>query len=218
MKFRLVAAAFIALSSAPFAVARDLSPGEILINSIDRLIETYELLITWEYVDGKIFDRYDYFDRPKPHGFDPYVAYILTNKKTGYKRRSLAFLDGNKEPYFRGLDYGHYCDVSVLFVSMEQSTPRYGGMANRSITTYIFRADTFEMLEEFTGTPYDVTRFDSRWVPEVDSIMDERYLVSCLTAGPGHPFAFGLIDRKRLYGPDWCGPGGARCRVAAPVP
>lgn len=218
MKFRLIATAFIALTSTPLAVAHDLSPGEILINSLGSLIETDELLVTWEYVDGEIFDRYDYFDRPRPYGFDPYVAYILTNKKTGYKRRSLAFLDGNKEPYFRGLDYGHYCDVSVLFVSIEQSTPRYGGMASRSITTYIFRADTFEMLEEFDGTPYDVTRFDSRLVPEVDSVMDERYLVSCSPAGRGRPFDFGLIDRKASYGPDWCGPGRARCRVKAPTP
>ena len=149
-------------------------------------------------------------------------CHILTNKRTGNRRRNLVSLNGDNEPYLRDLDYGrycsHYCGVSVLLVTIEQSFPRYGGNAGRWLTTCIFRADTFAMLEEFDGTPCDVTRFDSRRVPEVDSIMGERYLVSCFPAGRGRPFDFGLIDRKRLYGPDWCGPGGARCEVKAPTP
>ena len=47
--------------------------------------------------------------------------------------------------------------------------------------------------------------------------MDERYLVSSLPARRGRPFSFDLIDRKKLYGPDWCGPQGERCRVKAPT-
>ena len=71
------------------------------------------------------------------------------------------------------------------------------------------------MIGEFTGTALDVTPFDSRWKSEVPSFMPERYLVSCFLAGRGRPFDFGLIDRKKLYGPDWCGPQGWRCEVQA---
>ena len=142
-----------------------------------------------------------------------YSTYTLLNKSSGHQRTTLIEIEGGKEPSFENFGYDEYCGVEVLFVTVRRDTPRYGGMAGRWLTTYIFRADTFELLDEFTGTPYDVTRFDSRWVPEVPSYMPERYLVSCFPASRGRPFDFGLIDRKALYGPDWCGPQGERCEV-----
>lgn len=69
------------------------------------------------------------------------------------------------------------------------------------------------MIEEYSGSALDITRLDSREKPEAPSFMSERYLVSCIPEGRGRKFSFGLIDRKALYGPDWCGPGGDRCDI-----
>lgn len=209
--------AILALFVGNTASGHDLRGSDLLIDP-SHSIETGEYLITLDYIPDWLMDReLRHFWPNILEGID-YSTYTLRNKVSGYQKTTLIEIEGGKEPSFEDFGYEEYCGVDVLLVSVKRPTPRYGGNAGRWLTTYIFRADTFEMLEEFTGTPYDVTRFDSRWVPEVDSIMDERYLVSCFPAGRGRPFGFGLIDRKRLYGPDWCGPGRARCRVDAPTP
>ena len=181
----------------------------------ERSIETADLLLTLDFIPSWLIDQeLRHFWPHANHGVD-YSAYTFLNKETGNKRTTLIDIEGGSEPYFEGFSTEEYCGVSMLFITIKREPSRYGG-GTRWINSYIFRTDTFEFVQEFYGTFYDITRFDSRWVPEVDSYMDERFLVSCFPAGRGRPFDFGLIDRKKLYGPDWCGPQGWRCRVNAP--
>ena len=209
--------AAVSLMVATIAAGHDLRGGDVFM-APSNAIETSEFFVTFDYSDGSSIKVAPWIDREGFIGDAEFGVYILKNKQSGLQGQYEFILDGGFKPSLEGINEDDYCGVDMLLVTVQRDTPRYGGSASRWLTTYIFRADTFEMLEEFTGTAYDVARFDSRWVPEVDSIMEERYFVSCLAAGRGHPFAFGLIDRKRLYGPDWCRPGNARCEVRAPSP
>ncbi len=218
MKWNPILLAFLIWAGVSIGAAHELDPGDMFILPFRNTIETDRYSISLDFIpDWEIDQDIRKFLPKLQHGLD-YSAYTLRNKDTGFQRTTLIEVEGGKEPWFKGVETGKYCSVKVILFFVQRDTPRYGGSLSRWLTTYIFRADTFEMLEEFDGTPYDVTRFDSRWVPEVDSIMDERYLVSCFPAGRGRVFSFGLLDRERLYGPDWCGPGRARCRVDAPTP
>ena len=197
--------------------SHEMDSGEVLINPYDRYIDTRDFLVTFDHSDGKTIKVASWIDREAFLNEAEFGIFLLLDKKTGYRGQYEIILDGGFEPRLLGIETEDYCGVEVILVFVQRAAPRYGGSLSRWLTTYIFRADTFEMLEEYSGTPYDITRFDSRVVPEVDSIMDERFLVSCFPAGRGRPFDFGLIDRKRLYGHDWCGPSGRRCRVLAPT-
>ena len=195
------------------STSHDIGTGDILISSSDDYIETDEYWINLGHLPSwKIALEIRNF-LPELYPGWSYSIYTLKSKITGFQRSTLIEIQGNFEPHFYGFDETEYCGQDLLLVFVRRDTPRYGGALSRWLTTYIFRADTFELLAEFDGTPYDVTRFDNRVKPEVPSSMDERYLVSCIPEGRGRKFSFGLIDRKALYGPDWCGPGGERCRV-----
>lgn len=197
--------------------ARELEIGDIVVNSFRGTVETNDYTVTLDYIPNWVIERdVRKFRSDLWQGWD-YTSYTLRNKATSYQKTALIPADGGKEPRFRGIETEEYCGVKVLLVFVQRDTPRYGGALSRWLTTYVFRADTFALLAEYDGTPYDITRFDNRFVPEVDSIMDERYLVSCFPEGRGRPFDFGLIDRKKLYGPDWCGPQSQRCRIKAPT-
>ena len=195
--------------------SHDLADGQSVIDP-ERTIQIGKYVIKFDITNGSLIKIPPSLDRESYLKDAEFGVFFLTNKETGYHARYDFILDGSFAPSFQVITSSEYCGVSVLMVTVKRSTPRYGGGASRWLTTYVFRADTFEMLTDFDGTVFDVTRFDSRWVPEVDSVMDERYLVSCFPAGRHRPFDFGLIDRKALYGPDWCGPQGWRCRVNAP--
>ena len=142
-----------------------------------------------------------------------YGEISLTKKANGYQKTTLVELDGEFELYFRDFDQKEYCGQEDLFVTTWRDTPRYGGALDPWLTIYAFNADTFEKLAEVDAPNTDITEVESGFIPESPSFMAQRYLVSCLPAERGHPFSFGLIDRKALYGPDWCGPGGTRCEV-----
>ena len=197
--------------------AHELDIGDTVVNLFRDTVETGEYAVSLDFIPAwKIDGDIRKFRPDLWQGWD-YSAYTLRNNMTAYQKTTLIAADGGKEPWFMGIEAEDYCGVEVTLVFVQRSTPRYGGPLSRWLTTYIVRADTFEMLAEYDGTPYEITRFDSRVVPEVDSTMDERYLVSCFPEGRGRAFDFGLIDRKKHYGPDWCGPERARCRVAAPA-
>jgi hypothetical protein len=197
-------------------MGHDLGGGDSLVDP-SGFVETARYLVQYESSDGALAELPRWADRESYLKEEELGDFLFADKDTSKQGRYDFVLDGGKEPWFRGIENEDYCGVEVLLVFVQRDMPRYGGMLGRWLTTYSFRADTFEFLKEYDGTPYDITRFDSRVVPEVDSIMDERYLVSCLPAGRERPFSFGLIDRERLYGPDWCGPKGERCRVKAPT-
>lgn len=205
-----LAALFIAISQAR---GHELGIGETFI-SLD-FVENSQYSVQFDYSDGSLIKVAPWLDRDAFLRDATFGAFFLSSKEAGFKGRYDFILDGAFKPWFLGLETAYYCDVKVLLVFVQRDMPRYGGMLDHWLTTFIFRADTFEFLADYDGTPYDITRFDSRYVPEVDSIMDERYLVSCFPEGRGRAFDFGLIDRKKLYGPDWCGPQGDRCRVRA---
>ena len=195
------------------ASAQDLEIGDTVVNSLRDTVETSDYAVSIDFIPAGKIDRDIRKFRPDLwQGWD-YSAYTLRNNVSAYQRTTLIPADGGKIPWFKGIETADYCGVEVIFVFVQRDTPRYGGALSRWLTTYIFRADTFELLAEFDGTPYEVTRFDNRVKPEVPSSMDERYLVSCIPEGRGRKFSFGLIDRKALYGPDWCGPGGDRCEI-----
>ena len=198
------------------ANSHDLRGGDSFVD-LSGSVETARYLVHYNHSDGTLAELPAWADRETYLKEEEFGAFFFSDKLTGHQGRYDFVLDGGKEPWFQGIETEDYCGVDVILVFVQRSTPRYGGALSRWLTTYIFRADTFEMLADYDGTPYDITRFDSRVVPEVDSSMDERYLVSCFPARRGRPFSFDLIDRKKLYGPDWCGPQGERCRVKAPT-
>lgn len=213
MKRLLWSAVLWQLFLAATSAAHDLRPSDILISSSDDYIETDEYLITVGYLPSWKIDPEIRHFRPELYPGWDYSIYTLKNKKTGLQKSTLVEIQGNFEPHFDGFEEREYCGRDMVLITVWRDTPRYGGMLTRWITTYIFRADTFEMIEEFTGSALEVTRFDNRMKPETPSIMGERYLVSCIPEGRGRKFSFGLIDRKKLFGPDWCGPGGDRCEI-----
>lgn len=213
MKRLLLAAVLWSAFLAAASDAHDLGRSDILISPSSDYIETGEYVISVGYLPSWKIDPEIRHFRPELYPGWDYSIFTLKDKESGVQKSTLVEIEGNFEPRFYGFDKEEYCGVDVLFVTVSRGTPRYGGALSRWITTYIFRADTFAMIEEFTGSALEVTRFDNRVKPEVPSSMDERYLVSCIPEGRGRKFSFGLIDRKALYGPDWCGPGGDRCEI-----
>lgn len=211
-RYLVILTAF-ALAISEAALGQVLRGGDQLIDP-SHSVETADIRLTLDYLPDWLIESELRHFWPKTHNGIDYSAYTFVDKTSGYKRTTLIDIEGGAEPYFDHFSSAEYCGIDLFFVTVEREMSRYGG-ATRWITTYIFRADTFDFMQEFYGTPYDVTRFDSRWVPEVDSLMAERFLVSCIPASRGRPFDFGLIDRKKLYGPDWCGAQGARCVVKA---
>ena len=195
------------------AYADDIAPGTTMIDIFGQTAETYDYLITLDYVDGALLKPDDFFNRPSWYDHAAFVAYVLKDKATGIARRNITLLDGGEDPYFQSLRFLRYCDVGVLLLTVEQEFPQGGISADPWLTTYIFRLDTLDMIEQYSGSLWDVTSFSDREIFDTPTSMSQRYLVSCLPAERGHPFSFGLIDRKALYGPDWCGPGGTRCEV-----
>lgn len=181
-------------------------------------MESPDYSVTFDPSPDWDFDMTKYRFQPNFHFEEDhsYAGLLLQNKKTGYQNGYLEFLDGGKEPWFRFFEAAEYCGVEMLFVTIQQDHAKYSAEVSPWLTTYIFRADTFEMIEEFSGTSLDVARFDSRWVPEVESYMPERYLVSCIPQGRGRQFSFGLIDRAGHARPPWCGPHGDKCRYRPP--
>lgn len=213
-RFFLTIAILVAAVSQSFG--HDLRRGDSFIDPSDH-VENSQYVVAFEYSDGTSIKTAPWIDREDFLNEAEFGTFWLSNKVSGVRVSYEFILDGGKIPRFRGIETEDYCDIEVLLVFVQRDTPRYGGSLSRWLTTYVFRADTFEFLAEYDGTPYEITRFDSRVVPEVDSTMRERYLVSCFPVGRGRPFDFGLIDRRKLYGPDWCGPHSERCEIKAPT-
>ena len=127
-----------------------------------------------------------------------YATCTLSDKSRGRQKTTGIPLEGGFEPHFYPCDERKYCGKEVLFVTVWRDVPRYGGNPGLWVTTFLFRADTFELLAEIDGTATDVTQQDVQFLPEVPSAMEERFLMSCVVAGWERNFSCGSIDRKAL--------------------
>lgn len=196
------------------AWSHDLGPGDVLISPYGGFIETDTYLIRSDMIPAwQVAQDLGHFRRDLWPGLD-YAVLSLQEKATGHAKTTLIPLDRGIEPCFTAFEEREYCDESVLFVSVRRGTPRYGGMLGLRVTTCLFRADRLELLVEIDGAATDATLEDEGYVPEVPfSIMPERFLVSRVPEGRERHFSLGLIDRRALYGPDWCGPPERRCEM-----
>ena len=131
------------------AYADDIAPGTTMIDIFGQTAETYDYLITLDYVDGALLKPDDFFNRPSWYDHAAFVAYVLKDKATGIARRNITLLDGGEDPYFQSLRFLRYCDVGVLLLTVEQEFPQGGISADPWLTTYIFRLDTLDMIEQY---------------------------------------------------------------------
>ncbi len=195
--------------------AHDLGPGDVLISPDGGFIETDACLIRSDLISARRVAQDLRPFRPDLWPGLDCVAVSVEEKVAGQERTTLIPLDGGFEPYFTAFEERLYCEKRVLFVSVRRKTRRYGGRLWLWITTYLFRADTLELLAEIDGAATEVTLEDAGYVPEVPfSFMPERFLVSCVPEGRERQFSLGLIDRRARHGPDWCGPQAWRCEMA----
>jgi hypothetical protein len=194
--------------------AHDLGPVDVLISPNGGFIETETCMIRSDFIPAwRVAQDLRHFRPDLWPGLD-YVALSLAEKATGQVKTVLIPLDEGILPYFTALEEREYCGKPVLFVSVRRETPRYGGIFGLWSTTYLFRADRLELRAKIDGAATDVTLEDAGYVPEVPfSIMPERFLVFCVSQGRERQFSLGLIDRRALYGPDWCGPQARRCEM-----
>lgn len=121
---------------------------------------------------------------------DVRFSVTLHDKETGLERRHEFDGQGSNEAFPYMIEQNHYCDTSVILLTLQypwrHALPQYV----RVLETYAFRSKDFEFIDVTFGPLTDIDFVDSTDRAELDADMLPPVGVRCLPEASEKPFQF----------------------------
>lgn len=121
---------------------------------------------------------------------DVHFSVTLHDKETGLERRHEFDGQGSNEAFPYMMEQNHYCDTSVILLTVQypwrHALPQYV----RVLETYAFRSKDFEFIDVTFGPLTDIALADNTAYEASDLEMLPPIRVRCLAEGNGKPFEF----------------------------
>ncbi len=168
--------------------AHEIGIGDVLFSDLNpiRKIETYDLIITTESLDEKLYG-------------EPYYRVTLQSKETGAEGARDFFENAGRPLNLVALNWGYYCDEGVIFITLRQGWPKLAGILQFRFETHAFHEESLEFLATADGPYEDITPFERGTDFEYPVQMPQRFAVECTPRTEAQGFQFSITDRAGSF-------------------